>query len=566
MKQAALTILFFILMTCLSAQSSYSWLGERRYGSGLSDQGSAITVDTSGNIFIVGTTRRDYYEYTFNYGNQSIEIPWNTTAYVMKLTPLREFVWISFFRAISIECNSITSDSQGNAYIAGTFEDSASFGDFSFNSSGWRDIFAAKIDPDGHWEWAVRAGGSGREQRVAIACNDINVYLTGDFNTNANFGEQNISSYGYWDIFISKLSTSGDWISTVNAGGSNNEYAYDICLDNDGDLIITGFYGSSPCQFGTYTLLDYYPSANIFVAKYDTNLSCLWAKKAEAYTSSTIADAAKTVTCDAANNIYIGGNICGRIDFGTIMCDTNAQSHDIFLAKMTSDGEWDWVQVFGSQENEYYCDVTCDDQGNAYITGCFYESMSIGSSVLTCSNTYDTFVAGFNSQGGCIGVYQISANDQLSYSRGNAIVVNADHKIYVTGFMYGSNSLGNIIDENEYGNTDAYIAWIGQEESNVNDSYVPAIINQLHQNYPNPFNLETCIRYNIKHPGYVNVSIFNIKGQLIRVLKDNYLFAGDYSQYWDGLDDRCLQVPSGVYYIKMSTDSDVHVVKSLFVK
>ena len=69
----------------------------------------------------------------------------------------------------------------------------------------------------------------------------------------------------------------------------------------------------------------------------------------------------------------------------------------------------------------------------------------------------------------------------------------------------------------------------------------------LEQNYPNPFNPSTSIRYQIKESGWVSLSIYNIRGQMIRNLINQNLQAGDYNIEWDGRDENGLIVPSGTY-------------------
>ena len=69
----------------------------------------------------------------------------------------------------------------------------------------------------------------------------------------------------------------------------------------------------------------------------------------------------------------------------------------------------------------------------------------------------------------------------------------------------------------------------------------------LAQNYPNPFNPSTSISYTLKESGEVRLSIYNIRGQLIRSLVHQQQMAGQYNQEWDGRDDSGSIVPTGTY-------------------
>lgn len=76
-------------------------------------------------------------------------------------------------------------------------------------------------------------------------------------------------------------------------------------------------------------------------------------------------------------------------------------------------------------------------------------------------------------------------------------------------------------------------------------------------NYPNPFMPVTSININIdqnKAPQHVKIDIFNVKGQLIRVLVDADFEAGKHDIIWDGLDDEGNKAESGIYFYKSSID------------
>jgi hypothetical protein len=75
--------------------------------------------------------------------------------------------------------------------------------------------------------------------------------------------------------------------------------------------------------------------------------------------------------------------------------------------------------------------------------------------------------------------------------------------------------------------------------------------NALYRNYPNPFNPSTVIRFSIRVPGHVSIRVFNIAGQLVRVLHDGELHAGVHELAWDGHDDNGRSVSSGVYFYSL---------------
>ena len=74
----------------------------------------------------------------------------------------------------------------------------------------------------------------------------------------------------------------------------------------------------------------------------------------------------------------------------------------------------------------------------------------------------------------------------------------------------------------------------------------------LNGNYPNPFNGETIISYDIPKNGFVNISIFNLAGQFITNLVNEYQLYGEKKVFWDTKDATGNHVPSGVYYYVVS--------------
>ena len=74
----------------------------------------------------------------------------------------------------------------------------------------------------------------------------------------------------------------------------------------------------------------------------------------------------------------------------------------------------------------------------------------------------------------------------------------------------------------------------------------------LHGNYPNPFNGETIISYAIPKDGFVNISIFNVAGQFVTNLLNDYQLHGEKKIFWDTKDATGNHVPSGIYYYVVS--------------
>ena len=90
-------------------------------------------------------------------------------------------------------------------------------------------------------------------------------------------------------------------------------------------------------------------------------------------------------------------------------------------------------------------------------------------------------------------------------------------------------------------------------------------------NFPNPFNPDTYIPYQLHAPAQVRLSIYDVRGALIRELDLGYRVAGPYltsanAAHWDGRDHRGQRVASGVYLYRLQAGPVAHVRKMVFVK
>jgi len=88
----------------------------------------------------------------------------------------------------------------------------------------------------------------------------------------------------------------------------------------------------------------------------------------------------------------------------------------------------------------------------------------------------------------------------------------------------------------------------------------------LQKAYPNPFNHAATIPYSLPNAGHVNISIFNMYGQKVKMLADGFQEAGAYTIQWEGDDDRANPVPNGLYFCLIDWDNFRQSIKLLLIK
>lgn len=88
----------------------------------------------------------------------------------------------------------------------------------------------------------------------------------------------------------------------------------------------------------------------------------------------------------------------------------------------------------------------------------------------------------------------------------------------------------------------------------------------LHQNYPNPFNPSTTIAYSLAKRSHVQINVFNLMGQRVRTLVDEFKAAGAHEVQWNGRSDAGVPVPSGAYFYVLKSGEVTLQRKLLLLK
>ncbi len=88
----------------------------------------------------------------------------------------------------------------------------------------------------------------------------------------------------------------------------------------------------------------------------------------------------------------------------------------------------------------------------------------------------------------------------------------------------------------------------------------------LSQNYPNPFNPATTIRFELAARATIKLMVYNVLGQVVTVLLDETLPAGEHCAVWDGTDDHGNRAASGIYLYRLETVDFVDVKKMVLLR
>ena len=275
-------------------------------------------------------------------------------------------------------------DSDGNSYTTGYFRGNTDFdpgpGTLMLNGGiGGTDIFVLKLSAAGNFVWAKRFSGSSASSDLgkSITIDSLaNIYISGEFEGTVDFdpgpGIFNLTSTGAQDVFIVKLTSSGNLVWAKSFGGISAELVFDIKINNPNTLMLMGFYHDT-VDFdpgpGVYNLISAgYQDG--YLCKLNANGDFQWAKS---YGGSAGTDQISSADFDSDDNIYIGGYFIGTVDLDpgpdTLNYTPVSSWQDLFVQKLDSSGNEIWTSVFHGQGSEGIATIKYDPLGYVYCSG-----------------------------------------------------------------------------------------------------------------------------------------------------------------------------------------------------
>ncbi len=330
--------------------------------------------------------------------------------------------------------------------------------------------------------WLQTAGGSKIDRGYEVAVDQAgNSFVTGHFQSPAfQIGDTTLTSNGDYDYFIAKYDPTGKLLWAQNAGGAGYDYGHGIAVTPQGDCYVTGSFAGEVTLGKSQSKKK--RGRSLFVAKYDTTGKILWSRMATEGHSHSGQD----IKVDSAGNCYVSGSMSGLARLAGHKVGTDTKIQDIFLAKLTTDGEFVWSTNSGGQANGLSTGVAVDQQGNCFLTGMFKNKAAFGTTTLTSSGAFDIFVARINSDGTPAWAHS-GGGEKIDYGLG--ITADRAGNCYITGeFTNDVKFMGKHLTQ--LGGRDLFIArfspqgkldWLevmGGEKSDL--SYTIAVDNNNH--------------------------------------------------------------------------------------
>ncbi len=372
--------------------------------------------------------------------------------------PCEAQYWIQHAGGVTIdEGIDIATDANGNSYSTGYFTGTATFGNTTLHAAGSKDIYIVKLSGNGTYRWAVRAGGGGTDMPTSIKADaQGNSYITGYFYGTAHFGTHTITSVGVQDVFIAKYDSAGTCLWAKRGGGTSSDIGNGITVDLSGNVIITGQFKDT-ATFGSFTLISMNGSIDVFTAKLDVNGTFLWAKKG----SGPYVDRGLDVASDASGNVYVTGQFSDTIAFDAV--HNNQMYNAIFLIKYNANGVEQWFRRAGGGGLDIPRGIVVDNIGNPIVAGDFQGTLTFFSApnntTLTATYFNRIFLVKYDALGNKLWSFVNSSDGSLTVK--NLAIDGANNPYVVGNFGCRLNDYANVYGQgtfNSVGFNDIFVS------------------------------------------------------------------------------------------------------------
>lgn len=394
-----------------------TFLVQKTWGGLQNDTGSALALDSSGNMFVVGTTS--------SFGPRN---PGSSAILVLKYALDGTLLWQRTWSNSTEEGRGIAADSSGSVYVTGIAY-------FTNSSNSHQAGLLFKLDSAGNLLWQkVWSKGTYTNGNAVAVDSANNVYVAGITDSFA---------FCCNDFTLMKFDSNGNLLWQHTWGGGGSETATGLAIDSSGNIYLTGYTSAFEAAGGRgfqLVLLKFSASGNLLF---------------ERIYGGTLNEFGTSVALDSAGNVYVTG-------FG--QSAGIAGSFDVLLLKFDSTGTLLAQRSWGGSSTDVGLGIAVDPSGHILVTG--YTSSygtkgtCSGPRLLGVTTCYDALILRINSSLGVdyALVYGAAGKDDQSSgaafdSAGNAVVAGFVGEAPPYTVDSGNSTLGTVtLSVGPYGN------------------------------------------------------------------------------------------------------------------
>ena len=354
------------------------------------------------------------------------------------------------------DCNSMTVDSSGNIYCAGS-----TWGALGETQGGEGDAYVMKLDSSGAVQWVTQLGNTtlgfaGGDNSNYESCNSVAVDGSGNiYCAGSTWGALGEANGGENDAFVIKLDSSGaiEWVTQLGnttlgfVGGDNSGYegCDSVAVDGSENVYCAGYTGGALGEANG-------GEEDAFVMKLDSTSGAIeWVTQLGDTTLGFVGgdnsgyEGCASVAVDGSGNVYCAGYTGGALG------EANGGEEDAFVMKLDSSGAIKWVTQLGdttlgfangdNSQLDSCNSVTVDSSKNVYCAG--YTGGALGEAN---GGEGDAFVMKLDSTSGDIEwVTQLGdttlgfvGGDNSGYEGCASVAVDGSGNVYCAGATRGA--------------------------------------------------------------------------------------------------------------------------------
>jgi hypothetical protein len=369
-----------------------------------------------------------------------------------------------------------------------------------------------------------------------------------------------------------------DFLKTLDVG--NNSAPVFVDIDDDGDLDL--FIGSLENPLGTIHFLENIGTASVPEFFYSDS------SYFNIVSDLSVSPAFGDIDNDGDYDLLIG-KLNGTIE---VYLNTGTPQSPQFTTGSTLLNNLGQIIDIGTSSTPFLIDVDGDSDLDLVIGGfngrfSFYENTGSPSAYEFTSNPsyFGALDVGDNStpflfdynKDGVLDLFSGSRNGDFFYYRNDGTNLAPIWTQVTNKFLpdnFGGNTFPCFADIDNDGDLDLFLGivkgglylYINSEITNVAEWGLRPVNDYTFEAYPNPFNPGTQIRIINKEAQLTTIEIFNLLGEKVKSLHNDYLPAGSNYFYWYGDNNSGEILTSGVYFILASSELNTKAIKVLFLK
>lgn len=476
------TVLAILSLICLLTVSNAFALGTdtlwtRYYGGSSYDIGYSVCESYDHNYLLTG--------YTSSFGNAQ-------EVYFLKLNSEGDSVWTRKWGGYAFDGAHHVVETADSGYMLIGYTESY--------GSGGKDLYLLKSDQAGNLQWYKTYGGSLQDCGYFIHDNEDGTFLLLGYRDGP-------SGWYKGDVWILKIDTAGDTIWTKSYGGSYEEWAMSMVVDEDGNYLISAVSNS----FGA-------GGKDVWLLKIDSLGDTLWTKTYGGAAEDVGYDIVKTYD----DNFIIGGYINGSGQW---------TPGDLWLLKISGNGDSLWSKIYAAEAEESVFEMYETPDSGLIIGG-----------RRGCNNG-DMWLLRTDSSGDTLwtrnygGIYEDQIID---------IAVTSDGGYILTGF---TSSFGS-------GYHDVYVVKTTPDTSSTGVEEVYNV-NPIIAGFSIANNISSdnfFVNYHLSTSSEVEIDLFDITGRNVRTLLNECQQSGNYN-----LNVGKENLTSGFYIVQIIINNEYRV-------